>query len=245
MPIKAIVFDAYGTLYDTNSIGPAIAADFPGHAELVTALWRSKQLEYSWLRTMMHRWEDFGIVTRESLRYVLETVGLSTEPAILDRLVEAQNRLTPYPEAAQALDTLSGYRLAILSNGSQPMLDALVAQSGLGRYLHAVISVDPARAFKPDPRAYALVEQHLGVAPAETLFVTGNGFDTAGAGSFGFHVARVERITTDAIRQAVTEQPPGATAMFRALRMRLEAIGFAPEAVVTTLTELPAVAASI
>ncbi|MFL5286924.1 MAG: HAD-IA family hydrolase [Rhodopila sp.] len=171
--------------------------------------------------------------------------GLSTEAAILDRLVEAQNRLTPYPEAEQALAALSGYRLAILSNGSQPMLDALVAHSGLGRYLEAVISVDPAGAYKPDPRAYALVEQRLGVVPSETMFVTGNGFDTAGAGSFGFHVVRVERVTTDAIRQALAAQPPGPAAVFRALRMRLEAIGFEPAAVVSTLSELPDVAGAV
>jgi len=239
MPIKAIVFDAYGTLYDVASIGAAIDEVFPGRAEIVTAIWRMKQLEYSWLRTMMGRWQDFRSVTRDSLRYTIETLGLTADAPTLERLVAAQDHLSPYPDAEQALAGLSGYRLAILSNGSQAMLDALVGNSGLGRYLEAVISVDPARAFKPDPRAYALVEQRLGVAPAEVAFVTGNGFDTAGAASFGFQVVRVERVATDAIRQELSETTPGPAAMFRALRMRLEGIGFEPARVVTSLTGLP------
>jgi 2-haloacid dehalogenase len=239
MPIKAIVFDAYGTLYDVASIGAAIEAVFPGRAEVVTAIWRIKQLEYSWLRTMMGRWEDFRSVTRDSLRYTLDTLGLRADARSLDELVAAQDRLLPYPDAEQALAALSGYRLAILSNGSQPMLDALVGSSGLDRYLEAVISVDPAQAFKPDPRAYALVQQRLGVAPAEVAFVTGNGFDTAGAGSFGFKVVRVERFSTHAIKQELSATTPDPAAMFRALRMRLERIGFEPDCVVASLAALP------
>jgi len=239
MPIKAIVFDAYGTLYDVASVGAAIDAVFPGRADIVTAIWRMKQLEYSWLRTMMGRWEDFRSVTRDSLRYTLDTLGLTPDAPTVERLVAAQDRLSPYPEAEPALAALSGYRLAILSNGSQAMLDALVAHSGLGRYLEAVISVDPAQAFKPDPRAYTLVQQRLGVAPAEVAFVTGNGFDTAGAGSFGFNVVRVERVATDALRQELSAPTPGPAAMFRALRLGLEGIGFEPARVVSSLAGLP------
>jgi 2-haloacid dehalogenase len=240
MPIKAIVFDAYGTLYDVASIGAAIEAVFPGRAEIVTAIWRMKQLEYSWLRTMMGRWQDFRSVTRDSLRYALDTLGLAADTPTLERLVAAQDHLSPYPEAEQALAALSSYRLAILSNGSQSMLDALVGNSGFGRYLEAVISVDPAQAFKPDPRAYALVEQRLGVAPADVAFVTGNGFDTAGASSFGFKVVRVERVAPAVIRRDLaTGAPVGPGGFFRAMRMRTEALDHEPTAVVGSLEALP------
>ena len=237
--IKAVVFDAYGTLYDVQSVAAATEAAFPGHGDVITQIWRLKQLEYSWLRSLMGRYEDFGVVTRESLRYALETLGLTTEPAVFERVVGAYETLTPYSDAAAALSSLGAYRLAILSNGSPSMLDALVRHSRFDRYLEAVISVDAARAYKPDPRAYALVGPRLGVAPSEVAFVTGNGFDTAGAAGFGFRVVRVERVPAAALRAELRGGAAiGPAGMFRALRMRPEAIGFGPDAVVGTLGEL-------
>jgi len=240
MAIKAFVFDAYGTLYDVQSVGAATEAAFPGHGDYITQVWRLKQLEYTWLRSLMRRYEDFRTVTRDSLGYTLGTIGLTADAALLDRIVDAYNRLAPYPEAAEALASLGGFRLAILSNGSPDMLDALVRNSGFDRYLEAVISVDAKRAYKPDPRAYALVRERLGVEPREVVFVSSNGFDVAGASSFGFKVVRIERVTPDALRQELSRgEPVGAAAMFRALRTQSEVLGLGPDAVVSSLRALP------
>jgi 2-haloacid dehalogenase len=240
MTIRAIVFDAYGTLYDVQSVSGVIEAAFPGQGDYITQIWRLKQLEYSWLRSLMGRYEDFRAVTRESLTYALRTLGRDADPVLFERIVEAYNTLSPYPEAAQALSLLSQYKLAILSNGSPDMLDALVRNSGFDRYLEAVISIDAKRVYKPDPRAYGLIEERLGVRPAEVMFVSSNGFDVAGAKSFGFKVARIERVTPDALRQELTNGPPiGPGTMFRALRTQTETLGFEPDSTVGSLLELP------
>jgi 2-haloacid dehalogenase len=242
MTIEAIVFDAYGTLYDVQSVASATEAAFPGHGEYITQVWRQKQLEYTWLRSLMGSYEDFRAVTRDSLRYALGTVGLDPAPETLERIVDAYNSLSPYPEAEQALGQLGKYRLAILSNGSPDMLDALVRNTGLDRFLHAVISVDAKRTYKPDPRAYELVQERLGVRPEEVVFVSSNGFDVAGAKSFGFKVVRIERVTPAALRAELTSGDPiGPGAMFRAVRMQTEILGQAPDAMLSSLLALPGV----
>ena len=120
------------------------------------------------------------------------------------------------------------------------MLDALVRNSGFDSYLEAVISIDANRAYKPDPRAYELVQERLGVLPEEVLFVSSNGFDVAGAKSFGFKVARIERVSPDALRRELAGGAPiGPATMFRALRMQTEALGYVPDVVVGSLLELP------
>ncbi len=238
MRVRAVVFDAYGTLYDVQSAAQAAEAAFPGYGDTIT---RMKQLEYSWLRSLMGRYQDFRVVTRDSLRYTIETLGLTADGAVLDRVAAAWDCLLPYPDAEAALAELKGYRRAILSNGSPAMLGALVRHSGLDRHLDAVISVDAARAYKPDPRAYALVGEQLGVAPAEVVFVTANGFDIAGAASFGFTVVRVERV----VATSPSDAGRTAAALFQALRMRSEVLGFAPDAVVASLLDLPNVVAAL
>jgi 2-haloacid dehalogenase len=240
MTIKAFVFDAYGTLYDVQSVARVIAAAFPAHADTITQIWRLKQLEYSWLRSLMGRYEDFLTVSRESLDFTLGTLGLAADEALFARILDAYDNLSPYPEAKQALGALKDFRLAILSNGSPAMLDALVRNTGLARYLEAVISVDARRVFKPDPRAYELIQQRLNVQPDEVVFVSSNGFDIAGASSFGLRVVRIERVTQAALRAELTGATPiGPSAMFRALRMQTEALGFAADAVVDSLLALP------
>jgi 2-haloacid dehalogenase len=240
MIIKAIVFDAYGTLYDVQSVAGATDAAFPGHGEYITQVWRLKQLEYTWLRSLMGRYEDFRTVTRDALSYTLGTIGLRADAALLDRIVDAYNSLTPYKETAEALGGLAKYRLAILSNGSPDMLDALVRNSGLDRYLEAVISVDAKKVYKPDPRAYELIQERLGVRPGEVVFVSSNGFDVAGAKSFGCKVARIERVTPEALHAELTSGTPiGPATLFRALRTQTEALSFTPDAVVDSLLALP------
>jgi 2-haloacid dehalogenase len=241
MTIKAVVFDAYGTLYDVQSVSRAVAETFPDHAEYIVQLWRLKQLEYSWLRSMMGRYEDFRQVSRESLQYTLGTLGLAADTPAMDRLIGAYDNLSPYPEAEQALTALRGdYRLAILSNGSPAMLDALARNSGLDRYLDAVISVDAKRVFKPDPRAYELVQERLDVGAEDVFFISSNGFDVAGARSFGFKVARIERVTPEALRSELHSGPIGPAAMFKAQRMQTECLGYEPSAILHSLLELPA-----
>jgi 2-haloacid dehalogenase len=244
MTIRAIVFDAYGTLYDVQSVAGVTDAAFPGHGDTITQLWRLKQLEYTWLRSMMDRYADFWAVTREALTYTLSTLGLPADPALLERIAKAYNELTPYPDARQTLDALAGaaegYRLAILSNGSPAMLNALVGHSGLGERIGAIISVDAARAYKPDPATYRLVEQQLGVPPADVLFVSSNGFDVAGAKAFGFRVARIERVTPAALRAELTAAASiGPATMFKAQRSQTEHVGDPPDIVLHALAELP------
>jgi 2-haloacid dehalogenase len=246
MAIQAIVFDAYGTLYDTQSVAARTETAFPGHGEYITQVWRLKQLEYSWLRSLMGRYADFRTITRDSLSYTLATLGLEAEAEQLDHVVNEYNRLAPYPEARQALGQLSQYQLAILSNGSADMLDALVRHSGLERYLAAVISVDAKKVYKPGRGAYELVQERLGVPPEEVVFVSSNGFDVAGAKSFGFKVVRIERTTPVALREELRSGAPiGPGAMFRALRTQIETLDFAPEGVVDSLLALAKLISSI
>jgi 2-haloacid dehalogenase len=240
MTIKAIVFDAYGTLYDVQSVAGVTDAAFPGHGDTITQIWRLKQLEYTWLRSMMGQYEDFWTITKDSLAYTLDTLGLKAEAALLDQIAETYNNLAPYPDSKAALEGLSAYRLAIFSNGSPAMLRALVDNTGLASLIPTVISVDAAQVFKPDPRSYALVEQQLRVPRSAVLFVSSNGFDISGAKSFGFNVARIERVTRRALQTELGQTGPiGPPAMFKALRSQVERIGFPADVTVRGLHELP------
>ncbi|MEP9355391.1 haloacid dehalogenase type II [Xanthobacter sp. KR7-65] len=240
--IKAFVFDAYGTLYDVQSVADITEQAFPGHGEIITQIWRMKQLEYSWLHSLMDDYRDFWAVTREALTYTLGVLGLTPSEQLFDDIAEAYNRLTPYPDAAAALGALTGVKRAILSNGSPQMLAALVGGSPLRDLIETTLSVDAARVFKPDPRAYALVEAELGVKPHEVVFVSSNGFDIAGAKRFGFNVARISRVPRDALAQ---EMAGGATGgalspvtLYKALRTQEETLGHAPDFVISSLADL-------
>src|SRR5437764_6499585 len=158
MTIKAVVFDAYGTLFDIQSVAAVTEQAFPGYGEIITQVWRIKQLEYTWLRSLMGRYTDFAGVTAESLAYALRVLGLSHDDAAFARIIDKYLHLDLYPDALAALSAMKDRKLAILSNGSPDMLNALVANSGLDRLLDAVLSVDAGKTFKPSPVAYALVE---------------------------------------------------------------------------------------
>ena len=196
MTVKALVFDAYGTLYDVHSVYAKTEELCPGKGDLITQIWRLKQLEYTWLQTSLLEYRDFGFLTRASLEFALRAVGVEPSERIIKALFGKYLDLNPYREAKDALgklQSLGGYKLAILSNGSTAMLSALVKNSGLNAYLDAAISVDGAKKFKPHPDCYALVEKVLGVKNDEVMFVSSNGFDVAGAKHFGFKVAWVRR----------------------------------------------------
>lgn len=193
--VAALVFDAYGTLFDVHSVAKRAEALFPGKGAALSAAWRTKQLEYSWLRTLMERYEDFDRVTRASLDWALESLALEADDAARRSLIEEYRRLATFPEVPAALESLAQTRaLAILSNGHPGMLEAVVDHNGLrGRFRGGILSVHAARRFKPDPAVYRIAEEALGVPRALVGFVSSNGWDAAGAKSFGFRAYWVNR----------------------------------------------------
>ena len=214
-PIRGYVFDAYGTLFDVHSVieaGRAITAD----PATLSAAWRQKQLEYTWLRALMGAYVDFWEVTEAALRHALRRLGLTPSAAQVRRLMDAYLSLACFPEVPAALERLAGRPRAVLSNGSPTMLAAAVASSGLARYLDHVISVDAVRTYKPSPLVYALGPGALGIPAGELLFVSSNGWDAAGAKAFGYQVAWCNR----------TDAPE-------------EELGVRPDVVVRTLDQLP------
>lgn len=237
MSIRALVFDAYGTLYDVQSVR-SLAVELCGaKGELVTQSWRLKQLEYTWLRGLMRDYVDFWSVTRAALEFALESAGVAPTAAICEPLMEKYLALDLYPEARAALTALAGRKLAILSNGSPGMLDALVKGSGIAPLFSEVISVDRARTFKPDPRCYELVLPALAVAKDEVLFVSSNGFDVAGAKRFGFRVAWIERGGGPPIPAS---SDIGPAEFFRLVRGRAETLGYPADHRINALSDLPA-----
>jgi len=242
--IKAVVFDAYGTLYDVQSVADVTEQCFPGYGDVITQIWRLKQLEYTWLRSLMERYEDFTTVTRESLVFTLRSLGLPQEPSAIAQLMDRYLRLDPYLDARSTLEALSQYQRAILSNGSPAMLRALVKASGLNDVLDATISVDARKVFKPSPLAYTLIEHVLGTAPAEVLFVSSNPFDVCGAKSFGLNVAWIERVRPETLARNLGQLDRVAPlTFFQILRTQLDELGFAPDHRISTLADLPAIVA--
>jgi 2-haloacid dehalogenase len=214
MTIRGYVFDAYGTLFDVHSVvdaGAAVTSD----PSALSLLWRQKQLEYTWLRSLMGRYEDFWAITEAALRYAVRRLEIHASEAQLRTLMEAYLHLACFPDVRSALTTLRGPR-AILSNGAPAMLEAVVRSSGLAPLLDDVISVDRVRIYKPAAAVYALGPQTLGIPAADLLFVSSNAWDVAGAKSFGYRVAWCNRL--------------GAPE---------EELGVRADYVVTTLAELP------
>jgi 2-haloacid dehalogenase len=243
MTIKAIVFDAYGTLYDIQSVAAVTEDAFPGYGDIITQIWRVKQLEYSWMRSLMRRYENFSVITKESLAYSIRVLGLKHDAATFDRIMDKYLHLDLYPDAMAALTALKGKKLAILSNGSGDMLNALVQNTGLDRVLDATISVDQKRIFKPAPDAYTLIEEKLAVQPTEVLFVSSNPWDACGAKAFGLNVAWIERVTPEAMALACIKSDAVAPlTMFKALRTQMDELGVTPDHRIHTLSELPKLA---
>jgi 2-haloacid dehalogenase len=234
-PIRALVFDAYGTLFDVQSVS-GLARELCGDkGELITQLWRLKQLEYTWLRTLMKSYQSFHTVTRDALEFTLSAVGITPSPALCDPLMQRYLHLDLYPEALHALDALRDRKLAILSNGSPDMLSALVRSAAIAARLDEVISVDRVRQYKPDPACYALVEPALQVRRDEVLFISSNGWDVAGAKRYGFQVAWIERGDPAAVPQ---NSAVGPAEFFRLIRGRAEQLGHEPDFRVRRLTDL-------
>lgn len=192
--IEACVFDAYGTLFDVHSAVARLRDRVGPSADRVSALWRSKQLEYTWLRSLMRRHADFWQVTGDALAWAMETEGID-DPALYDDLMQAYLALDCYPEVPAVLRRLrqAGIRTGLLSNGSPAMLEAAVSAATLGEQLDHVWSVEAVGIYKPDPAVYALAADALALAPERISFQSSNAWDAAGAASFGFRVAWVNR----------------------------------------------------
>lgn len=190
MTVEAMVFDAYGTLYDVHSVVQRCEGFFPGAGMRLSQLWRAKQLEYTWLRSLMRRYAPFSTVTREALAHACEALSLPLGVTQMEALMAEYNMLAPFPEVAETLERLKTPK-AILSNGSRDMLEPLVRHSGLE--LDAVLSVDEAKVFKPAPEVYELAVRRLKVPKERIAFVSSNCWDALGAKSFGFTVFWINR----------------------------------------------------
>jgi 2-haloacid dehalogenase len=187
------VFDAYGTLFDVHSVVEA-GREITSDPAAMSATWRQKQLEYTWLRALMGRYEDFWAVTEAALRHAVQRLGLKATEAQIARLMNAYLSLACFPEVPAALERLAPRPRAVLSNGSPRMLEAAVASAGLGPSLAHVLSVDAVKTYKPAPAVYALGPKAMGIAAGELLFVSSNAWDVAGAKAFGYQVAWCNRI---------------------------------------------------
>ncbi len=182
----ALVFDAYGTLFDVYSVMAALEERFPGHGSAISKEWRSRQLEYTWLRSLMGRYEDFWVITEAALVATCNEMKLHLDARVRSGLMEAYLRLDLFPEVKRALETLAGWPLAILSNGTPRMLQSVVDAAGLQGVFSHVISVDEVKTYKPSPAAYQLAVTQMGLDKASIGFVSSNYWDVAGAKCFGF-----------------------------------------------------------
>jgi 2-haloacid dehalogenase len=215
--IKACVFDAYGTLFDVHSAVGKYSERLGDISEQVSRIWRTKQLEYTWLRSLMRKHADFWQVTQDALDYALDVFNIIDKQLRSD-LINAYLELECYPEVPDTLIKLkdSGRQIAILSNGSPAMLEAVVKSSGLEDLIQTVLSVEMVGIFKPDPTVYQLAVDRLGVEAAEIVFMSSNAWDAVGATAFGLRVAWINRFA-----------------------QRPERLPFQPDIEIKTLDELP------
>jgi 2-haloacid dehalogenase len=193
--IQAVVFDAYGTLFDVQSPVAKLSAEIGEQAESLGHLWRQKQLEYTWLRSLMGTHADFWAVTRDALDFALAELAID-ESGLADELMTLYLKLDTFPEVNDALAVLRqrGKRLAILSNGSPSMLDAAVRHAGLDKTFEHILSVEEVGIYKPSRRVYRLAMQKFHIQDAPSIcFVSANTWDAQAAAQFGFQVVRIAR----------------------------------------------------
>lgn len=216
--VKACVFDAYGTLFDVHSAAAAEAGALGSRMQPLSQIWRQKQLEYTWLRSLMGAHADFRRVTRDALDFAMTAQDID-DPDLADRLMHLYLELDAYPDVRPTLERLraGGLKTAILSNGEPTMLAAAVRHAGLSELLDDVLSVEEVGVYKPDSRVYQFAVDRLGLTgPAEVAFVSTNGWDARGAAHFGFQVAWMNRFG-----------------------MQLDRLPGEPKAIISGLEELP------
>ena len=192
--VRACVFDAYGTIFDFASAAARCAEIPEDKRAALTSLWRDKQLQYTWLRSLQGRYADFWQVTGEALDFTLDSLGIAT-PALRERLMDLYRTLSAFPEVADTLRRLeeAGFVTAILSNGSPAMLDAAVRGAGLQTLLDAVLSADAVQVFKTHPRVYDYALQQLGVRADQVSFQSSNAWDAYAASAYGMRVVWCNR----------------------------------------------------
>lgn len=194
--ITVCVFDAYGTLFDVHAAAAELRDEIGPNADQLSATWRTKQLEYTWLRSLIPSYKPFWEVTQDGLDYAMEETGLADRADLRRKLLDLYFNLAAYPEVPSMLSRLKsvGIRTAILSNGSLDMLDGAVESAGIGDVLDAVLSVEDVGIFKPDPRIYQMVMDRFGPTDRnEVAFMSSNGWDAAAAASFGFQTVWINR----------------------------------------------------
>jgi len=220
--LSAFVFDAYGTLFDVHSVAAAAEAAYPGRGAELSRVWRAKQLEYTWLQSLMATQslprEDFTAVTAHALDYAAAALGVGMDAPQRARLLAAYSVLSPFPDVRGALQALAPRPRWILSNGTLGMLTPLVHAAGLDGLLDGILSVDAADIYKPSPRVYALAVDQLQLPPAQIGFVSSNCWDAIGAKAFGFTTFWINRAGAPVDRH-----------------------GPAPDAIIASLAELPTV----
>jgi 2-haloacid dehalogenase len=216
--LRAIVLDAYGTLFDPFSVQACAEALFPSHGAALSQLWRAKQLEYSWLRTLMGRYENFWEITEDALVHACHALQLSCVDAQRQQLMQVYLSLPAYPEVKPALERLSRVPLSILSNGTHEMLTAVVAANGMTHLFRNIFTVDSLQLYKPRPEVYRHAVDGLGLPKESIGFVSSNYWDIAGATVFGFRTYWLNR------RNAAPDQ-----------------LGVTPTATLPNLSALPAV----
>jgi len=218
MPQKyqAFLFDAYGTLFDVHSVVLRAGTGLAGDLQALSQLWRQKQLEFTWLRALMDRYQDFWHITEAALRTALAQLQMDASEAQIRQLLDAYLAPVAFPDAIIALDALCDDPLAILSNGTPKMLEAAVRNNALESYFSSVISADQVKTYKPSPKVYELGPQALDLPAEEILFVSSNAWDAAGAKAFGYSVCWCNRSG-----QAMDD------------------LGFEPDLMVTSLDKIP------
>jgi 2-haloacid dehalogenase len=217
-PVRALVFDAYGTLFDPFAVKTRAEELFPGNGTALSQLWRAKQLEYSWLRTLMGRYENFWKITEDALQFSCRTLNLSCDERQRHELMQVYLTLPAFPEVKPALERLSSLPLSILSNGTPEMLAPLVAANNMAHFFKNVFSVDALRMYKPRAEVYQHAVSNLGFPKEAIGFISSNFWDIAGATSFGFRTFWLNRGSAQG-----------------------DELGVTPSAVLSTLTELPGI----
>ena len=204
--VKAFVFDAYGTLFDSGSAVSRCRDRVGNSAERLTALWRAKQIEYAWLRSLMGTYADFWRITGEALDYAMKACGLH-DARLRSRLMDHYLSLDAYPEVRRTLEALKqkGYRTAVLSNGSPSMLISALKSAGLYKSVDRIYCVDGLQTYKPDQAVYKMAAEGLELEPCEIAFQSSNGWDVAGASKFGFVTAWINRF--GAQREELPHEP--------------------------------------
>jgi len=223
MTFDAFVFDAYGTLFDVHSLTALAESLAPGQGHLLSQTWRTKQIEYTWLASLMsppeardagtpgdrgatpasgRPREDFSHITAHALDYAVSALIAPVDAHGRQRLIDGYLALTPFADAARTLQKLAPRKRIILSNGTLGMLEPLVQSSGLAPFLDGILSVDAADVYKPSPRAYRLAVDALGLPAARIAFISANGWDAAGAKAFGFTTFWINRMGLPVERHA-------------------------------------------